>query len=273
MKTTLTTFLVIVTISFCIIRSPMRGLSKAQSYLPTIDDMVLVPGGEFIMGKNGTFLDAAPEHAVWLDSFYIDKHEVTNAEYKRFVDATGHPAPFLDPEKYPRAKQFNWVDDTYPEGTELLPVVLVNWYDATTYAAWRGCRVPTEAEWELAARSTDGRKYPWGDKWDSTGVWYRLNSFYGPHKINENSKDISPYGVTNMSGNVAEWCSDFYDKDYYAESPRLNPQGAKVGSRKVVRGGSWQTANNEKLSSFYRDAQFASMKSIATGFRCVKTAQ
>jgi sulfatase modifying factor 1 len=247
--------------------------SNAQSILAEANDMVLVPAGEFIMGENRTFLDAAPEHTVWLDSFYIDKHEVTNAEYKRFVDATDHPAPYLDPEKYPWAKPFNWIDGTYPKGTEVLPVVLVDWYDATAYAAWRGCRLPTEAEWEKAARGTDGKIYPWGDKWDSTRVWFRLTSFHRPKGENKSSNDISPYGVINTAGNVAEWCNDFYDydKNYYVTSPDTNPQGAQVGSRKIVRGGSWQVVDNEKMTAFFRNAQFSSTKSIAIGFRCMRS--
>jgi len=236
-------------------------------------EMVLIPAGEFIMGSDQGAPDVAPAHTVWLDSFWIDKYEVTNAAYKIFIDATGYPVPYLDPEKYPWAKQFNWVNGTYPEGTADQPVVLITWDDAAAYAAWRGCRLPTEAEWEKAARGTDGRIYPWGQHWDSTRVWCRLNSFYGPRGKAENIADISPYGVINMAGNVAEWCLDFYDKDYYKSSPEKNPFGPDAGSRKVVRGGSWQNTDKNKFTVFYRDAQFSSTKTAAIGFRCVKTAK
>ena len=234
------------------------------------EDMVLVPAGYFVMGADSAVIDAAPRHRVWVDSFWIDRHEVTNAQYKEFIDATGYPPPALDEKKYPWAKPFNWVNNIYPEGAGDKPVVLISWDDAAAYAAWRGCRLPTEAEWEKAARGIDGRIYPWGNQWDSTRVWCRLNSFYGPKGKADKIADVSPYGVINMAGNVAEWCFDFYDKDYYKNSPERNPFGPDAGSRKVVRGGSWQNADKNKFTVFYRDAQFSSTKTAAIGFRCVK---
>ena len=195
-------------------------------------EMILIPAGEFIMGspESEGDDDEHPQHTVFLDAFYIDKYEVTNAQYKQFMDATGHEAPGL------------WNDERFNQPNQ--PVVSVSWHDAVAYAEWAGKRLPTEAEWEKAARGTDGRKYPLGNEWDSSkcnsGVDGDGYEYAAP--VGSFPDGASPYGVMDMAGNVDEWCADLYDEDYYSRSPQQNPKGPDSGSRRVFRGGSWDSS-------------------------------
>lgn len=161
-------------------------------------DVVLVPAGQFIMGGDGSF--SHKKAAVSLDAFYIDKFEVTNQQYKRFIDQTKRRPPG------------HWVEGTFPRGMEKYPVYGVSWEDAVAYARWAGKRLPTEAEWEKAARGTDGLLYPWGDKPDPK----KCNAYeskarqgtYGPDSldpVDAHADGVSPYGAYNMTGNVWEW--------------------------------------------------------------------
>ncbi len=248
------------------------GCSKSDAEIAVFNgvEMVRIPAGEFTMGSNDGPPDVRPAHTVYLETYYIDRYEVTNAEYKRFLDATGHPAPFLDSEKYPWAKPFNWENGTYPPGTADWPVVLVSWDDAQAYASWRGCRLPTEAEWEKAARGTKRTTYPWGETWDPYNLVSRLLPATHPLPADSSLKDVSPYGVIGMAGNVREWCTDWYDLETYTQAPKHNPTGPDRGSRKVVRGGSWLTVEAEKFAVYYRGAEFPSSQSPDLGFRCVR---
>ncbi len=204
--------------------------------------MVKVPAGDFIMGSNARELglredfpaDESPIHLVYLNTFWVDKYEVTNAQYREFTGATGHSPPL-----YMNDPNFN---------EDKLPVVGVTWEDAVEYCKWRGMFLPTEAQWEKAARGVDGRKYPWGNEFpdeDENGIGGLQNlraNFNSRHAVNfpvgSFPKGVSPYGTWDMAGNVWEWCADWYDKDYYQVSPRENPMGPITGKNRVVRGGS-----------------------------------
>jgi formylglycine-generating enzyme required for sulfatase activity len=251
----------------------LAGCEKQQSAKSVIIDdveMIKIPGGKFVMGCDTARVDACPAHKVYIDEFYIDRYEVTNAQYKKFIDATGYPAPYLDPKEYPWAEPFNWKENNFPDGTANLPVVLVSWDDAMAYAQWRGCRLPTEAEWEKAARGTKGLIYSWGNEWDSLKVNYQFSDWRRLIPADSSIGDVSGYGVFHINGNVREWCLDWYKIDAYKDSPGKCPQGPGIGSRKVVRGGSWKTFDKARMTNFFRNSEFPSTKTIDLGFRCVK---
>lgn len=229
-------------------------------------DMVYVPAGEFTMGENRyydwVFLLAyniydGPVHTVYLDAYYIDKYEVTNEQYRKFVEETGHRIPSC------------WSDArlNLPDH----PVVGVTWEDAVAYATWAGKRLPTEAEWEKAARGTDKRLWPWGNTFnkDKCNVWESGVKSTTPVKKYEEGK--SPYGCYNMAGNVWEWCSDYYDQHYYRASPRRNPQGPNTGLQRVIRGGSFlYFGHYARCAARYRVPWYAQSPQI--GFRCAISA-
>lgn len=206
---------------------PATAVSKADGA-----EMIFVPAGEFTMGADDLHFDQRPIHKMYVDAFYIDKYEVTNAQYKKFVDATGHPAPHSD-EIW--AQPFNWIDGTYHEGQGNYPVALVSWYDAKAYAQWAGKRLPTEPEWEKAARGTDGRLYPWGDEPDAS----RVNSWeMGPGRalpVGSYPLGASFYGLMDMGGNAWEWVEDWFERYPGNEWPS-DKYGPKY---KVARGSSW----------------------------------
>jgi iron(II)-dependent oxidoreductase len=203
--------------------------------------MVKVPAGDFIMGSNAKELglredfpgDESPIHVVYLSAFWIDKYEVTNAQYREFMEATGHPKPiYMDEPDF---------------GGDRQPVVGVTWNDAVAYCKWRGMYLPTEAQWEKTARGVDGRKYPWGNEFpdeDENGIGgienlrANFNSrHYKTFDVGSFPKGVSPYGAWDMAGNVWEWCADYYERDYYKVSPPENPRGPVLGITRVVRGG------------------------------------
>ena len=192
--------------------------------------MVTVPAGDFTMGSNDD--DSKPAHQVYLNAFSIDKYEVTNAQYKQCVDA-GKCSPPAKSESRTR----NWYYGV-PKYNNY-PVIYVSWDDAKRYCAWAGKRLPTEAEWEKAARGTDGRIYPWGNSFDAR----KLNSSEGGKgdttAVGSYPDGASPYGALDMAGNVSEWVADRYDENYYANSPRNNPPGPSSGLGHVQRGGDW----------------------------------
>ena len=245
------------------------------------DGMVLIPAGEFEMGtNNGEHPNERPAHTVHLDAFYMDTYEVTNAQYKAFLDAN----PQWQKDKIPR--EFHdgvylrfWEENTYPEGEADYPVVYVSWYAAMAYAQWAGKRLPTEAQWEKAARGgLIGKAYPWGDTIDAA----RAN--YARH-INEQIPigEYAPngYGLYDMAGNVSEWCLDKYDADFYGVAPHKNPFSGgtpeatiknfkKVTEKKrVLRGGCWSD-HASFLRVAYRHYGAQNYTSVFCGFRCVK---
>jgi len=252
-------------------------LAKTQASKETPNDWVLVPAGEFEMGTEGEPADPdeAPKHKVFLDAFYIGKYEVTNRQYYTFVKSAFYPPP-----ENPDPKYSMWRGETMLDGIGELPVINVSWDDAVAFCKWSGGRLPTEAEWEKAARGTDGRTYPWGNDavtgnrsnfsienitfWDGPATLARKDQYdYGR----------SPYGAYEMAGNVWEWVQDWYDENYYKNSPSKNPTGPSPssGKERVIRGGSWQS-NPVTVRSSNRSKQDPIDRRVYIGIRCAKDA-
>jgi formylglycine-generating enzyme required for sulfatase activity len=294
--------------------------------------MVVIPTTEFIMGNESEHPDLPPaplgdeplrphqillvraepdwRHAderpareVNLRKFAIDRYEVTNAQYREFLNWIGesddhslcHPDeprakdhtprywrdfnPLLRDPSYAQTAPFGL--DTFTAGDK--PVVGVDWFDAYAYAAWAGKRLPTEAEWELAARGRDGRRWPWGNEWS----WGRANTggekkgvdvsargrekdgYIYPAPVGSFSEGRSPFGVDDMSGNVSEWCADWYRSDYYEGAPKNDPQGPADGRSRVVRGGSSRNLpSSVRVSKRFRYEP--GFRTFTLGFRCAK---
>lgn len=219
--------------------------------------MAEVPGGEFTMGDSAGAPDEGPTHVVSVKSFWIDKYPVTNAQYARFVRATGYRAPAY------------WKHGEYPEGEEGLPVTGVSWYDAKAYADWVGKRVPTEAEWEKAARGVDGRRYPWGDKFETDHCnWFESSSGGDLTPVGSFPLGISPFGVHDMAGNVWEWV-----EDWYQPYPGNLYQSEQFGQKcKVMRGGAARIANESRLRCACRLYSEPEERYSNVGFRCARSA-
>jgi formylglycine-generating enzyme required for sulfatase activity len=198
--------------------------------------MVYVPAGNFIMGAANDDPDAdpheKPEHAVYVDAFWIDQTEVTNAEYRRCVEAGICQAPL----------KCDFGAPTYNDESKTdHPVVCVNWYEAKTYCQWVGGQLPTEAQWEKAARGTAGQRYPWGDTIDcSRGNFRGCGEDMQTAPVGSYPSGSSPYGALDMAGNVWEWVNDWLGWDYYDHSPYKNPAGPAGGDMRAVRGGSYR---------------------------------
>jgi sulfatase modifying factor 1 len=189
--------------------------------------MVHVSSGPFTMGgrDEDSPRSERPAHTVFLSDYYISKYPVTNQEYREFVQCTGHRIPI------------HWQRGTFPAGTGRHPISNVNWQDADAFAKWRGARLPTEAEWEKAARGTDERPYPWGTRFTEGERCNANNQVGTTTPVDECPDGRSFYELWDMAGNVYEWCNDYYDEEYYKSSPATNPKGPDGGQERVVRGG------------------------------------
>jgi formylglycine-generating enzyme required for sulfatase activity len=237
-----------------------QSQEKPQS-VPLADrSMTVVPAGEFVMGSVTGDPDEQPVRRVYLDAFFMDRYQVSVGQYAKFLEATSQAAP----------PDWSIMNKSRHQNR---PVVNVDWADANAYCTWAGKRLPTEAEWEKAARGTDGRTYPWGNELP-TG--FRANSKkekWSNHwvlmPVGMYEKGKSPYGLYDMAGNVWEWVSDWYAPDYYASSPSQNPTGPPTGESKVIRGGSWGSGPKD-LRSADRDTHVPSARGLGTGFRCAK---
>ena len=273
----------------------LQGCGERRASVPARPGMVFVEGGTFLMGAEGDMPEEAPVHRVTVKSFWMDAREVTVAEFARFVEATGYRT---------EAERFGWsgvfdkasggwarvdgADWRRPEGPSAPeargnePVCQVSWNDAAAYARWAGKRLPTEAEWEFAARGgLEGKRYAWGDELRPGGRAV-ANWWQGRFPEQDTGEDgyagrapagsFAPngYGLYDVGGNVWEWCADWFDAEYYARSPAANPAGPDAGEERVIRGGSWMCSEN--FCSNYR----VSARSRATpdsglnnlGFRC-----
>jgi formylglycine-generating enzyme required for sulfatase activity len=223
--------------------------------------MALVPAGEFIMGSQGGAADEQPAHRVSVDTFLMDKYEVSVGQYAKFLEATSLEAPP------------DWNIMNQPQNLKR-PVVNIDWADAAMYCKWAGKRLPTEAEWEKAARGTDGRIYPWGNEPPT-----QLHANFGKREWNNHAALVpvgkledgkSPYGIYDMAGNVWEWVNDWYDPDYYKKSPSQNPTGPSSAELKVLRGGSWSdTMDNLRSANPQIYEPMSQYHNV--GFRCAKT--
>ena len=222
--------------------------------------MVLIPAGSFEMGDHFREMSwCLPIHRVKLNSFYMDVHEVTVGQYKKFLTETEHQQP-------------NWNGVNIFSPTDDHPMIWISWNDATAYAKWAGKRLPTEAEWEYAARGgLIGKKYPWGNLIDKEMLHYR-SDFEGAKAIG--SYPANGYGLHDMAGNVWEWCADWYTNNYYNHSPLFNPLGPNTGNSpdsdpiKVLRGGSWYNGEKDQRVArrYYRRPKSGEAR---VGFRCV----
>jgi serine/threonine protein kinase/formylglycine-generating enzyme required for sulfatase activity len=230
--------------------------------------MVYVPAGEFIMGSDEGDSHEQPVHTVYLDAFYIDKYEVTNAQYRKCVEAGACDAP--SPTYYD--------DADYAQH----PVVLVSWDDAHDYCRWAGKRLPTEAEWEKAARGKDRQVYPWGNTFDGSKLnfcdkncshsWKDASvddGYTHTAPVGSYPAGASPYGALDMAGNVREWVADWYDQGYYSQSPYRNPKGPESGQERVVRGSSWITSEDTIRAAFR--GHVTNRGDDALGFRCARS--
>lgn len=233
--------------------------------------MALISEGAFAMGSNDGLPNERPEHKVWLDPYVIDQFEVTIKQFAKFMEATKHAAPPL------------WEEDA---DTANRPAVGVSWLDAEAYCKWAEKRLPTEAEWEKAARGADGRRYPWGHmqpfvdianynrgQWVSYGITLIPVDTLGGMSVRHGTKEggKSPYGLYHMAGNAAEWVADWYDREYYAKSPDKNPKGPAGGERRVIRGGSWSDPP-AGLRATARVAAEPDFQDLTIGFRCAMDA-
>ncbi len=257
----------------------------AQTAVP--EGMAQIPAGKFWMGRAySMFLDSAdllprdkmddrPANNIYLDAFSIDKYEVTNADYARFVDATGARPPW------------HWPQGKIPNGEERFPVFNVNWFEATDFCKWAGKRLPTEAEWEKAARGgLDRNHYSWGDAEIDRGeerllapqTSGRITSTAAPAVIGRRyamavgSFTPNGYGLYDMTGNVMEWTNDWYDGNYYPFMPKQNPKGPETGRYRSVRGAGFfdQGGHGEEKTVNYRNFSDPDLRSTTIGFRCAK---
>jgi sulfatase modifying factor 1 len=276
----------------------LRGL-EAQMNLDQLVDildhsMVTVPGGEFLRGSNKHRWDETPEALVYLDVYALDRYEVTNLQYRRFLLATGGESPPY------------WTGNMYPPGQGLYPVVGVTWDEAVAYCQWAGKRLPTEAEWEKACRSADGRLYPWGNAWDprrgnidllagsfrfsdqlgaEPGLWKEAWSLLQAAPADPGGRGLrpvgcylqgaSPYGALDMVGNASEWVADWYINTNYSNLPTRNPITLSPHWNHALRGSSWYDPNGSM--TWIEDQSRCSARNSSherldarVGFRCAQ---
>jgi formylglycine-generating enzyme required for sulfatase activity len=234
----------------------------AQRGIAQPEGMVVIPAGEFLMGAEDGPQDARPLHRVHLSSYWFDTYEVTNAWYRQCVDGGGCMPPkdrltFEDPQ---RAQH---------------PVTNITWNQARSFCQWQGKRLPTEAEWEKAARGTDGRRYPWGNDGEVVKRYVRNGDLKaganGIEPVGRQAATVSPYGVLDLVGSVSEWVKDWYAEDFYQASSPRNPQGPPRGSFRVLRGGEWND-NSPNLQASYRGWDDVTYWGPTLGVRCAKDA-
>lgn len=219
------------------ISASQKAAASGQSRTPDIKDMVLIPEGEFVMGTDDRLKDEKPEHVVYLNAFFIDRFEVTNEGYRKFVDATGHKAPD------------SWKNNNYPSGKGKHPVIFVDWNDADAYCEWAGKKLPTEEKWEKAARGPKGNQYPWGNEYDEN----KTNLTKGTTMpVGSYETDKSYYGVYDMGGNVMEWIDAWYEP--YPGSKTENKDFGK--QYRILRGGTGSVSGHYTMGKIFARSSF-----------------
>lgn len=219
--------------------------------------MIYIPAGTFLLGTDSGAQFEAPERTIYLDDFWIDKCHITNAQFADFVRKTSYRV-----EGEWRPSDLSWATH---------PAVLVTWNDAMAYASWRGATLPTEFQWEKAARGVDGRRYPWGARWDpyACHCWHagaRASAPVGCHP-----RDVSPFGVADVAGNVSDWClNDFAPIGYSAIDAR-NPTWPLKADRRATRGGNWFVDEPQGYRLYVRGCHNPQFGSEFIGFRCCRT--
>jgi formylglycine-generating enzyme required for sulfatase activity len=271
---------VLLLFSFLLIGSLMYGCESQQEKgamkkdiidKKVLENMVLIPAGDFIMGSDEVdketlqqrfgmaktpYLNEHPQRKISLGDYYIDKFEITKRQYKEFVNATGRAAPL------------NWVNGQYAPDTDDHPVFFITWFDADAYCKWAGKRLPTEEEWEKAARGTDGRSFPWGNEFDLKKT-NASGKYGGVYPVGHFEEDVSPFGVYDMAGNVQEWTASWY-KAYPGNEYEDEDYGEKL---RVTKGGGWGGLGHYSFDLFYRTSFRGFMDPSQgfddLGFRCV----
>jgi formylglycine-generating enzyme required for sulfatase activity len=233
------------------------SVEKTQQEIPGLPEQrtAQIPPGWFLMGEDSGRLTNQPQRQVYLDEYEIQVNEVTRADFARFIESTGYQAP-------------GWIPGSSEEDD--LPVVGVLWEDADAYCRWLGMRLPTEAEWEKAARGTDGRRFPWGDEWDVLKANTQESNLAKLLPVGSYPGGSSPYGILDMTGNAAEWVSDYFDPSYYSYAPDRNPIGPEKIMDRVLRGGSF-AGPAEFATTFFRDSSHSDRPNYRVGFRCAKS--
>ncbi len=243
--------------------NPPACTETGQTWTSPVDGMTLVcvPAGEFTMGTESS--DPAsdePAHQVMLDAFWIDQTEVTNAMYQQCVAAGACTAPRKDRS----STRINYYDASE---YATFPVVYASWDVAASYCRWAGRTLPTEAQWEKAARGTDGRIYPWGNQAPTCRLANFGNCVADTNAVGNYPKGVSPYGAYDMAGNVYEWVADWYGEGYYSQSPSANPTGPSSGDSRVVRGGTWSD-DALRVRATDRNYNRPDFDNFYYGFRC-----
>ena len=227
---------------------------------PIPGEIATIPAGLFVRGTTNGGFDEQPQRTIYLETFSIDRYEVTNHQYQEFVQATGHRKAG-PPSRY--AKSIGKMRGTNQ------PVVYVSWDDANEYCRWKGKRLPTEAEWEKAMRGPDGRLWPWGSQEKPNGAnWARVQDGYEVSaRVGTFLTDKSPYGIMDGAGNVMEWVADTNQESYYKESPDKDPPSPEFGTYRVMRGGSYTTTGADvRITS--RSKMVPDFRDETIGFRC-----
>ena len=256
-----------------------KKVAAERAKLPAHDEMVNIPAGTFLMGSDkkvdrNAYLPEFPQRKVYLDAYEIDKFEVTTVQFLKFVLATNRP-PLID---------WQYDGGNFQETMASHPVMHVSWFDADAYCKWAGKRLPTSAEWEKAARGEDGRIYPWGNEpaglsranFGRTGLSGPVRDrperllLYPPIiSVDKYENAVSPYGVYQLSGNVAEWTADWYDPNYYKKAPDRNPKGPDKGTQRAFRGGGW-IDSTPSVRPAQRNGTEPNTKMNWLGFRCAR---
>lgn len=268
---------------------PVRTVSEGEPA------MIIIQAGEFLMGSDGQAADESPRRRVWLDTYRIDRNEVTNAQYALFAEVVRQQAAalhrqrntllpeevirleLLEARNYRDPRMVVYLGKTSPRALPTFrrpdhPVVGIKWEDADAYCQWRGARLPTEAEWEKAARGTDGRTYPWGDEPPTTQANVKGvgDGFEYTAPVGSYPNGRTPDKVEDMAGNVWEWVADWYQHDAYRTGEARNPTGPASGREHVLRGGSWND-NPAMARAAARLHMFVDYRDITVGFRCARS--